>query len=311
MRPRIRSIKPDILHDEKLWQLGVDTGMPVLQGFEGLWCYSDREGRFEWRPLALKSQILPYWQGDFEALLAAFVASGMVVQYSVDGRDYGWVRNLGKHQAFNSREPASVLPPPPDSALHMRARAEPAQSTDAHERNGSGSGIGRGIGRGVGTTLALSEPPPAPVPEPEPEPLPESEPEPVTEPVPVPSVPEPPRLRLLPGGGGARYPSFPEGWHWSAETEAAARIAGVSTAELQEHVDYWTLHDFSRPTNDLDGELRRRLGDIRTHWETERAKAAARASPQLTSKPRRYGSAQPDAGKTGWEALDSPGVVQR
>jgi hypothetical protein len=60
----------------------------------------------------------------------------------------------------------------------------------------------------------------------------------------------------------------------------------------------------------LDGELQRSITGIRKHWETERFKAAARASPQQTSKPRRYGSAQPDAGKTGWEALDSPGVVQ-
>jgi hypothetical protein len=151
------------------------------------------------------------------------------------------------------------------------------------------------------------------VPQPEPEPLPESEPEPVTEPVPVPApVPEPPRLRLLPGGADlTRYPRYPKGWRWSSETAAAATLAGVSADELQEHVDYWTRHDFSRPTNDLEGELRSRIGDIRKHWETERFKAAARASPQLTSKPRRYGSAQPDAGKTGWEALDSPGVVQR
>ena len=154
-------------------------------------------------------------------------------------------------------------------------------------------------------------PEPGPDPEPLPEPTPESEPEPVTEPVPVPA-PEPPRLRLVPGGAdGTRYPSYPKGWRWSVETEAAARIEGVSVPELREHVDWWTTHDFSRPVNDLDGELRRSLGSIRTHWETERAKALSRASPQLTSKPRRYGSAQPDAGKTGWEALDSPGVVQR
>ncbi len=322
MRPRIRSVKPDIFHDEQLWALGESTGMPILQGFEGLWCYADREGRFEWRPLALKSLILPYWSGDFAALLDALTGAGMVVKYVIDGRAFGWVRTFHKHQSANAREPASILPPPPDTALHMRARAEPApvtgphvQSECAHVPSGNGSGSGSGIGSGRGTDARSLEPVPEPAPEPAPEPTPESEPEPATVPLPLPvplPAPEPPRLRLVPGGAdGPRYPSYPKGWRWSAETAAAAGIAGVSTDELQEHVSWWTTHDFARPCNDLDGELRRSVPGIRKHSETERFKAAARASPQQTSKPRRYGSAQPDAGKTGWEALDSPGVVQR
>lgn len=113
MRARIRSVKPDIFHDEELWALGESTGMPVYQGFQGLWCYADREGRFEWRPGALRSLILPYWHGDFEALLEALASAGFVVKYTVAGRVIGWVRSFSKHQALNNRELPSVLPAPP------------------------------------------------------------------------------------------------------------------------------------------------------------------------------------------------------
>lgn len=68
--------------------------------------------------------------------------------------------------------------------------------------------------------------------------------------------------------------SYPPGWHWNAETEAAASIVAVTAAELQDEVDYWTTHIFTRPVRDLDGELRRSLGKIHLHAEKVRAKAA-------------------------------------
>jgi hypothetical protein len=75
----------------------------------------------------------------------------------------------------------------------------------------------------------------------------------------------------------ATWLHYPPGWHWSPETEAAASVAGVSVEQLQEQVDYWTTHVFTRPVRDLDGELRRSLGSIRTRAETTRAKTAALA----------------------------------
>src|SRR6186997_828295 len=62
----------------------------------------------------------------------------------------------------------------------------------------------------------------------------------------------------------ATWTNYPPGWHWSAETEAAAAIEGVSAAELQEHVKYWTTHVFSVEVRDLDGELQRSIPAIRT-----------------------------------------------
>lgn len=185
MRARIRNVKPDIFHDEELWALGEATQLPIYQGFQGLWCYADKEGRFEWRPMALQSLILPYWRGDFEAVLDALASVGMVVKYTVDGRAYGWVRTLKRHQKTNAREPESTLPAPPESAAHCNDAAPIVHDAAAHvqsaapsvhdaaahceddddetplhrsaraERRGIGDGIGIGIGIGIGDGVGV------------------------------------------------------------------------------------------------------------------------------------------------------------
>ncbi len=113
MKGRIRSVKPELLQDEKLWDLGAETGLPVLQAFVGLWCYVDREGRFEWRPRALKALILPYWEGSMEDVLARLAEARFIVRYEVDGRSYAYVRTFTEHQCINAKEGPSTLPAPP------------------------------------------------------------------------------------------------------------------------------------------------------------------------------------------------------
>jgi hypothetical protein len=150
MRGRIRSVKPELLTDEKLWDLGQETGLPVLQGFVGLWCMADREGRFEWRPRALKTGILPYWEGDFSRVMDALASRGFLVSYAVDGRDYGAVVNFAKHQTPNNREAPSEIPAPPEySDIASTSTREPrvghasARGDDASlsKKKSSGNGI--------------------------------------------------------------------------------------------------------------------------------------------------------------------------
>lgn len=107
--------------------------------------------------------------------------------------------------------------------------------------------------------------------------------------------PSPPE-GLQPAANGLLHVHFPVGWRWSAETEAAAAMQGVDAAALAEHVEYWTTHVWRIAVHDLEGELRRSIPDIRKRRENRAAVASATG--------RRYGSAQPNAGKTGWEHLD-------
>jgi hypothetical protein len=116
MIPRIRSIKPEVHLDEELWDLEEQSGMPLYRLFTGLWNYSDRDGRFEWRPRRLKTVILPWWEGDFAAAMDT-LAPKFIVRYEFEGRSYGWVRTFKKHQVINPKEQQSKLPPPPPSAI--------------------------------------------------------------------------------------------------------------------------------------------------------------------------------------------------
>lgn len=96
-----------------------------------------------------------------------------------------------------------------------------------------------------------------------------------------PSVP--PTPQGAGAGAGTRKPgwwSFPEGWSWSAETASEARMQGVTDPQLQEHVDYWTTHDFARPVTNLDKELVRQI----PHIKTRSAKPLARAGPKGSAR---------------------------
>lgn len=159
MRPRIRTVKPEALKDEELWDLEASSGLPLYRAFQGLWMFADREGRFEWRPRALKSDILPYWDGDFERCLQALERGGFIQRYEVNGRLYGVVPNLGKHQRFDHREPQSVLPPPPG---HARAEENDAVTVVAACPGGR-EGKGReqeGNGNGKAVVLPPPDDPP-------------------------------------------------------------------------------------------------------------------------------------------------------
>ena len=115
MSGRIRQIKPEIYLDDEFEALEVKhLELRLFKAFSGLWCHSDREGRFEWKPAQLKAKIMPYWGGDFGRVLDVLTSAGYVHRYTVDGRVYGWSRSFLKHQRPGNREPDSCIPPPPE-----------------------------------------------------------------------------------------------------------------------------------------------------------------------------------------------------
>lgn len=111
-------MKPEIYDDEILADLEMTTGLPLFRIFTGLWCFADRDGRFEWSPRSLRGKIHPCWDGDMAAALDALASKLYIVRYTVDGKDYGYVRTFAEHQAIHPREPRSTLPAPAD---HGRA----------------------------------------------------------------------------------------------------------------------------------------------------------------------------------------------
>jgi Meiotically up-regulated gene 113 len=116
---RMRGMRPGFFQHGDLYDLEISTKLPIRLAFAGLWCWTDREGRFEWKPRELKLNILPYDDVDFSAILDALASAGFVVPYEVKGRRFGWVPTFTKHQNINPREAASELPEPPaDIAGH-------------------------------------------------------------------------------------------------------------------------------------------------------------------------------------------------
>lgn len=286
MRPRIRSLKPEIHTDEELWDLEVEAGLPLFRAFTGLWNYSDREGRFEWRPRALKAMILPYWDGDFEHALDALASRRFIVRYSVGGKQYGWVRKLKDHQAFNAREPASLLPSPPAEVMHVHAHAEHDSAHGELELELEGNGAGTELGAPRAPAhVATGEPKPD-----------TAEPAAPVEP----PLPEVPGLRRVFGGGVARTFTMPEHGPTKSYLDAAS-MAGVHAKQARDTWAYWQGKGL--PADGVE-----RLEAWLVHSAKERqerlAGAPARASPRTSHN--RTASKQPNAGLTGFESLKEP-----
>jgi hypothetical protein len=112
---RARNIKPGFFKNELLAEC--DPLARIL--FEGLWAYSDREGRFEWRPRRIKAEILPYDECDIESLLKQLVNRNFIVPYSINGNNYGYIPTFLEHQKPHIRETQSTYPAP--------TKAEPRQ----------------------------------------------------------------------------------------------------------------------------------------------------------------------------------------
>lgn len=156
---RIRSIKPSFFKHEELFEAEKTSSLPLRVAFSGLWTVCDRDGRFAWKPRTLKTDILPYDDVDFSAVLDALAAGGFIVRYTVSGREYGCVPGWNEHQVINPREAKSVIPES-DASARVNVVAIPAR----------GEGKGREeegkedvhvispdmIARGVLTELGLS-----------------------------------------------------------------------------------------------------------------------------------------------------------
>lgn len=162
---RIRSIKPEVLLHESLFDLEAETGLPVRLAFIGLWTQSDKAGRFQWRPRALKTQIMPYDDVDFSRVLDALTTRGFVCKYACGGDEYGFVPSWNKHQFINNREKESSLPDPfaSDCEIVTSARVDDASTTRERNYQEEGEGKGKGKeGKGKGKCGEVGEQPTPP-----------------------------------------------------------------------------------------------------------------------------------------------------
>ncbi len=98
---RIRTVKPELFRHEGLYDLETELGIPVRLAWIGLFTIADREGRFKWRPRAIKAEVLPYDDVDFSRVLDALVTRGFLVRYTHAGNEYGWITVQGETYIFH------------------------------------------------------------------------------------------------------------------------------------------------------------------------------------------------------------------
>lgn len=178
---RIRTIKPEFFRHEGLFEAEVRSGLPLRLAFAGLWTVADREGRFRWRPRQLKLDVLPYDDVDISAVLNALKAEAFIVDYTVDGEQFGWIPTWHRHQVINGRESPSKLPAPPvhdaspagaacdaDATVTRDPRVSHASGTPHRhaqgEREKEGEREGSSVPGGTGAIAPVADPNPAQAP---------------------------------------------------------------------------------------------------------------------------------------------------
>ena len=107
---RTRMIHPEFFVDEYL----VTISPLARLLFAGLWCYADREGRLEDKPLKLKLQIFPNDDCNVDELLDILAddKEGVIKRYQVNGHKYIQVNQFLKYQHCHIKEKASEIPAP-------------------------------------------------------------------------------------------------------------------------------------------------------------------------------------------------------
>lgn len=118
MRPRIRTLKPEIWQDEKIGALSRDARLLLV----GLVTMADDEGRIRALPASIIGHIFPYDRGASRKLrswLDEVLATGIVTEYVHESVPYLAFRHWNRHQRINRPTP-SLLPAPPEHAGNRR-----------------------------------------------------------------------------------------------------------------------------------------------------------------------------------------------
>jgi len=70
-------IMTDHLRNEALFNMEMECGLPLRLAYIGLYAIG-RRGQFPWKPCLLKLALLPYDKVDFELILQALAALGLI-----------------------------------------------------------------------------------------------------------------------------------------------------------------------------------------------------------------------------------------
>lgn len=136
-RQRIRSIKPEMPHDEAVGECSREARLL----FVNLMLQADDAGRLRLAPAAVIGNAYPYDADVTPPKLRKWLDelhdAGLILIYEHDGREYAWLRGWRANQKIN-RPTASKLPCPPDPAASWWPHDGNAPDLTESSVNGSG-----------------------------------------------------------------------------------------------------------------------------------------------------------------------------
>lgn len=139
---RIRSIKPEFFRHHELYLAEKESRLPLRVAFSGLWLCADKEGRFKWKPVQLKLDVLPYDDIDFSDVLNNLENTGFIKKYESGGKEYGWIPSFKEHQRITGSEATSEskLPCPPTTyeEINNKETIRKQQGNNKDDKEGKG-----------------------------------------------------------------------------------------------------------------------------------------------------------------------------
>lgn len=150
---RIRSIKPEFYRHHDLYLAEIEYKLPLRVAFSGLWLCADKEGRFKWKPVQLKLDVLPYDNISFLDVLNALKYSGFIQYYKIDDKEYGLIPTFKEHQRITGSEATaeSKIPCPPTTYEESNTleTSRKQQGITLDDKEGKGKGREKEQGKGI------------------------------------------------------------------------------------------------------------------------------------------------------------------
>lgn len=141
--PRIRTIKPEFFTSLTVAELGAQARLTFI----GLWTHVDDEGRCVDEPRLIAAALWPLDDNvgatTVDGHLDDMERLGLIVRYTVDGRDYLEVVGWEEHQRIN-RPTESKLPPPDEADEPSPDTHEQLSEDSPPERKGKEQGREQG-----------------------------------------------------------------------------------------------------------------------------------------------------------------------
>jgi hypothetical protein len=147
---RIRTVKPEFWTSAQVMECSRDARLLFI----GIWNFCDDKGRMVYMPKTIKAQVLPGDDvtADFVArLVDELSANGLVLIYTVDGKEY--LQVTGWHHQKIDKPKESKLPPPPGESS-----ATPRRTVATDLKGSEGKGEDQRAAASAARELDLGQP---------------------------------------------------------------------------------------------------------------------------------------------------------